>query len=154
MMFRAPEKVFEASQYVPKPRDEVFAFFSDAKNLERITPPTLGFTIVKQSTFEIQEGTEFDYALKIHGVPMKWRSRIIDWKPNEQFVDIQLSGPYAQWHHTHTFKDVEGGTQMSDIVRFRLRGGAIGHALVGWWVQKDVARIFAHRKKVIHELFL
>lgn len=151
-MLSAPERVIEVTQFVSKPRSEVFAFFSDAKNLERITPSNLSFKILKQSTPNIQEGTVFDYQLRIHGVPIKWQSQIIDWKPDQAFVDIQLKGPYAQWHHTHTFKDVNGGTQVKDRVRYQLRGGAIGDALIGWWVKKDVSRIFAYRQKVIEEV--
>ncbi|MCB1197853.1 MAG: SRPBCC family protein [Deltaproteobacteria bacterium] len=134
--------------------EKVFAFFCDAHNLEKITPESLRFRIIEQTTSTIEEGTEFEYALNIHGMPVRWRSRIVDWKPNEQFVDIQLKGPYKRWHHTHTFEKVENGTRVTDVVRYQLRGGKIADFLVGWWVKRDVAKIFAYREQYIASFFI
>jgi hypothetical protein len=97
------ERVYRKSVWVPASVEKVFAFFSDAQNLERMTPPWLRFKILSQSTPQIQLGTEFEYSLRIKGVPVRWRSRIDELAPNQSFVDIQLKGPYSKWHHTHTF---------------------------------------------------
>ncbi|MCB0271817.1 MAG: SRPBCC family protein [Bdellovibrionales bacterium] len=152
-MFQALLRVYQTSTFIPKPRSEVFAFFCDAKNLERITPPTLQFHILEQTTKNITQGTEFEYQLKIHGVPVRWRSKIIDWKPEEKFTDIQIKGPYKKWHHTHTFEEVESGTLMTDTVLYQLRGGRLIDLLAGWWVKKDVAKIFSYREQVIQNYF-
>ena len=112
-------RTFTATQTIPVPREKVFAFFSDPRNLEAITPPWLQFRIVGRTTEDVRENSEFTYRLKLHGIPLKWVSRISEWVPRERFVDEQIRGPYAMWHHTHTFEDVHGGTRIGDTLRFR-----------------------------------
>ena len=106
----------ERSQIIERPREEVFAFFSDAFNLERITPAFLNFRILTPAPIEMAAGTLIDYSLSLHGIPMKWRTRIEEFTPNERFIDVQLKGPYRLWHHTHTFEDHPDGTLMRDII--------------------------------------
>lgn len=147
------ERVFEITQFIPKTPDELFPFFSDAKNLERITPPWLNFKIRSQSTGAIQKGSLFEYSLKIHGVPVFWRTLIESWDEPRMFVDTQLKGPYTLWHHTHLFEPAEGGTKMIDRVRYIVPLGPIGDLLAILWVSKDVQKIFEYRKKMIAEIF-
>lgn len=153
LMILAPEHVFEAEQFVPRPKAEVFAFFCSETNLESLTPPFLNFKVLGKSTPEIQEGTLIDYVLKIYGIPVKWRTRIELWRPGESFVDTQLRGPYKKWHHTHTFKDVPGGTLMSDRVVYQVPLGGLGEMVAGWKVRRDVQNIFSFRRQKIAELF-
>ena len=147
------DQVFTHSQFVPRPRPEVFAFFSAAENLERITPPFLNFRIQKKSTPQIQEKTLIDYRLKIHGVPITWRTLIEKWVPDSCFVDTQLKGPYTKWHHTHTFEDVPGGTMMHDRVLYRVPFGSLGQLFLGKFIRRDVANIFAYRTEQIEKIF-
>ena len=146
-------ETFTASQWVARPAAEVFPFFANPINLERITPPWLGFRMLNASTDEICEGTTIDYALRIHGIPLRWRSRIESWKDQECFVDVQEKGPYAAWYHTHLFVEERGGTLLQDIVRYRLPGGWLGQQLAGRWVRRDVQGIFNYRQQVIAGLF-
>lgn len=147
------EQILEQSQWVPRPLEEVFAFFSDEKNLETLTPAFLKFRVLGKSTPKIQEGTLIHYRLSLHGLPMRWTSRIEEWTPNQRFVDTQVKGPYSLWHHTHSFEPENGGTRMKDRVRFRLPGGWLGQLAAGWVVRRDVERIFAFRKQTIERLF-
>ncbi|TVQ80740.1 MAG: CDP-paratose 2-epimerase [Bradymonadales bacterium] len=147
------EKRFRSETWIPKPVEEVFSFFSDAKNLEKITPPFLNFKVLSQSTEKIQEGTIFDYQLKVRGIPLKWRSRIQDWARNQHFVDTQLKGPYAKWVHLHKFISEDGGTRMIDQVDYALPLGLLGRIAAGWYVDRDVKKIFEYREKVIHDYF-
>lgn len=144
-----------STQIIPKPKSEVFPFFAEAKNLERITPDFLNFKIVNVNPDgPIRLGTQITYKLKIHGVPLKWVTEIKDWQEGFQFVDHQNIGPYALWHHTHTFFDEGNGTtRMEDVVRFRLPLEPIGYWIAGWYVKWDVRRIFEYRAKVIGETF-
>jgi ligand-binding SRPBCC domain-containing protein len=144
---------YSTTQWVPATLDKVFAFFSDENNLERITPPLLNFHVQKKSTEKIMAGTLIDYTLKIHGLPAKWRTLIETWEPPNRFVDSQVSGPYARWHHTHSFEALAGGTLMTDRVHFRLPVGPLGRLFGLWLVKKDVNEIFRYRQKVIKELF-
>jgi len=140
-------------QWIARPVDEVFRFFSEVKNLEVITPPWLKFEVVKASTPDIQKDTLIDYKLKIRGVPVRWQSKIESWDRGTRFVDIQTKGPYKYWHHTHTFEAFAGGTLMTDIVRFQVPMGWFGKLLIGKLVQKDVETIFKFRQEKIEELF-
>jgi ligand-binding SRPBCC domain-containing protein len=146
-------ELFETHQWVPRPVDEVFAFFSSEKNLETITPPWLNFHVLGVSTPQIMSGTLIDYRLKLHGVPFKWKTRIEEWTPGKKFVDTQLKGPYKKWHHTHLFTPINGGTLISDRVIFKLPGGIVGNTVLRGWVRGDVEKIFQFRHRKIAELF-
>lgn len=129
--------------------DETFAFFSDASNLERLTPPWLNFRITTKLPIAMAEGVEIDYRIVLHGLPIPWRSRIDVWEPGVRFVDRQIVGPYRWWHHEHTFASVGGGTRVTDQVEFLPRL----HWLSGRMVQRDVERIFAYRQATLPRLF-
>jgi ligand-binding SRPBCC domain-containing protein len=139
-------------QYFPLPKEKVFAFFADAKNLEHITPKTLHFKITKMSTERIQKDTLIDYKLKIHSVPARWRTHIQTWEPNTSFSDTQLKGPYSLWHHTHSFEQLGTGTLMTDIVRYKLPAGLMGRLTAQAWVDSDVEKIFAYRRETVGAL--
>lgn len=144
------EFLFSAELWLPRPLDEVFPFFSEARNLEALTPPWLKFEVLTPAPVVMRPGTLIDYRIKIHGIPIRWRTEITVWDPPYRFVDLQLSGPYTLWHHTHTFAEREGGTLCRDDVRYRPRGGA----LLNWlFVRRDVERIFQYRQQRLREIF-
>ena len=133
-------------------REEVFAFFADAGNLERITPPELNFHIVTPPPIDIRQGTLIDYELKLYGFPMSWRTEISVWDPPFRFVDQQLRGPYSQWIHTHTFTELgPSKTLMEDEVRYRLPFEPIGD-IAHFFVKRELAYIFDYRQKVVAEM--
>jgi ligand-binding SRPBCC domain-containing protein len=140
-------------QRIDLPRDEVFAFFQDAENLERITPPQLHFEILTKRPIEMRDGTLIDYRLRIWGVPQRWRTLIQDWSPPHHFVDTQLKGPYRDWIHRHSFDEIDGGaaTLMRDHVRYRLPLYPLGQIALPL-IKAQVNHIFDHRTKVIPEL--
>ena len=143
----------DVEQWVPRPPADVFPFYADAHNLERLTPAFLRFRVVGASDATLREGTLIDYRLRLHGLPVAWRSRIESWQPDASFVDRQVRGPYARWHHRHTFTAHAGGTLVRDQVRYRLPFGALGELLAGRLVARDLARIFAYRSEVVAALF-
>ena len=137
-------------QWLPRPRNEVFPFFSEARNLEELTPPWLKFEVLTPAPIAMQRGTLIDYRIRVHGIPIGWRTEIIEWNPPDRFVDVQLNGPYKLWHHTHTFTEKDGGTLCRDEVRYWPRGGA----LMNWlFVRRDVERIFQFREQRLTEIF-
>ena len=142
-----------AEQWVGKTPDEIFPYFCSETNLEELTPKYMGFKVIGKSTKEIQEGTLIDYRLSLHGVPMKWRTRIEEWAPDSKFVDTQLSGPYKRWHHTHEFIPFAGGTLMRDRVQYKLPLGWLGDIAASWKVTDQVNDIFEFRRKKIAQLF-
>lgn len=144
------EQVFEAELWLPRRREEIFPFFADARNLEAITPPFLRFVVLTPAPIEMRAGTVIDYKLRIHGLPVRWRTLISAWEPPVRFVDEQVRGPYRQWIHEHTFEEREGGTLMRDRVRYRVPGGALIDRL---FVRRDVERIFAFRRDTLMRHF-
>ena len=140
-------------QWIPRPLDEVFAFFADARNLEKITPPWLGFRIRTSGPIHLAAGTRIRYRLSWHGIPVSWTTEIRRWEPPFRFIDVQLGGPYRLWHHTHRFEASGGGTRMTDIVRYRLPCGMIGRVMHALKVRRDVQRIFDYRRSRIEEVF-
>lgn len=140
-------------QWVPRTPEEIWPFFADPHNLEAITPAFLNFEVLGASTPEIGEGTLIDYRLKLDGLPLKWQSRIESWEPVRSFVDTQVTGPYALWHHTHEFVPLAGGTLMRDVVRYKLPLGWLGATVGGCHVESKVGRIFAFRTREIARRF-
>ena len=139
---------FETCQRIPRPRPEVFEFFSNAANLETITPPWLSFRIETPLPIAMRAGVLIDYRLRVHGIPLRWRTRIATWNPPHQFVDEQLRGPYQLWHHEHVFEETGGGTMMRDRVTYAVLGGSLINRL---FVRKDLEAIFAYRARCIVE---
>lgn len=134
------------------PRERVFAFFADAGNLERITPPQLNFHIVTPQPIEMRPGTLIDYRLRLRGFPITWRTEISIWEPPHRFVDRQLSGPYKQWIHTHTFTGLgPSETLIEDEVRYRLPFEPLGDA-AHFIVRRELEKIFDFRQKEVGRL--
>jgi hypothetical protein len=144
--------ILERSQVVPLPRAQVFSFFADPRNLESITPAFLRFSIIPPVPTYLDVDSRIDYGLSLFGVPFRWRTRIAAWQPGLRFVDVQERGPYALWHHTHTFAEVEGGTCVTDRVEYRLPLGALGEIAHPLMVCRTLARIFDHRQERVAAL--
>lgn len=147
-----PEHILQCKQIIEHPRDEVFEFFADARNLERITPPELQFHIITPQPIDIKKGTLIEYQLKLLGFRVKWKTEITQWNPPHDFVDTALKSPYRQWIHLHKFIVGENGeTIMKDVVRYRLPLEPFGN-LAHWYVKKELNYIFDYRRKVVAEI--
>ena len=148
-------KTFEINmkQYINKPLEVVFEFFSKPENLEMITPKSLSFNILTPTPIKMEKGSLIDYTIRLFGIPIHWRTLISDYEPPFRFVDQQIKGPYTFWHHTHTFKLVEGGVEIIDQVKYSLPLGWLGTLAHAIWVRKDLEKIFEHRKNVIQNYF-
>lgn len=145
--------IMHVRQWLPISRERIWEFFSSEQNLETITPPWLGFSVKEKSTPTIQEGTIIIYNLSLHGIPVKWKSKISMFDPMNGFKDEQLSGPYRIWDHTHTFSDLAGGTVIEDFIKYKLPFGLPGKLLGTAKVKGDVTKIFRYRQQKIAELF-
>lgn len=142
---------FEVELWLPQPRDEVFAFFSNAGNLDTITPPWLKFRTITQLPIEMHVGAVIDYKLRIHGFPMRWRSKITAWEPPQRFVDEQIRGPYRLWIHEHTFTELDGGTLVRDHLRYAI---PLDRFAYPWLVRRDIKRIFRYRSEMLQRRFV
>ena len=140
------EHVLRREQIIPKPVEELFAFFADAGNLEAITPPWLGFRILTPTPIAMKSGTRIDYRIRWRKLPVHWITEIRRWEPPNGFMDAELRGPYRLWEHTHEFRSVDGGTRMTDVVRYALPFGLIGMLAHSWFVEADLEAIFDYRR--------
>ena len=149
---RRPDGSFRLTTevWLPVERARLFPFFAEAANLETLTPPFLGFEILTPQPVPMGVGTLIDYRIRLHGIPMNWRTEITAWEPNVRFIDSQVRGPYRSWVHEHRFADQDGGTLCSDTVDYRVPGGALVHTV---FVEKNVRSIFAYRHQKMKELF-
>jgi ligand-binding SRPBCC domain-containing protein len=142
---------FQSELLLPAKIDEVFSFFSDAGNLDDLTPDWLHFKIVTPRPIELHAGSLIDYKLRVRGFPIRWRTRINVWEPPYRFVDEELRGPYRQWVHEHTFETRDGGTLVRDKVSYAVPFDWLAHRL---FVRPDVEKIFRFRADTLRQRFL
>ncbi len=142
----------QREQVLARPLPEVFAFFAGARNLERLTPPWLSFQVLTPEPILMQQGTQIDYRLTLHGLPLRWRTRIEEWQPERRFVDRQLHGPYRLWHHTHEFDPHPHGTIVRDRVRYVIALGPLGALARMMFVRRDLERVFDFRQQAVTRL--
>jgi ligand-binding SRPBCC domain-containing protein len=146
-------RILEREQLLPAPPQEVFDFFSDAHNLEAITPPWLHFRVVTTAPIAMRPGTLIEYRLRLHRFPVNWLTRIESWLPRRRFEDRQVCGPYRLWHHTHTFEPCDGGTRVCDLVRYAMPLGPLGRLAHAAVVRRDLERIFDFRREAVAAAF-
>lgn len=148
---RSGDLSLERTQVVPRAIEDVFAFFSDPRNLEAITPAWLRFRIV-EAPARLERGSLLRYRLRLFGVPVSWRTAIVAWSPPHGFTDVQLSGPYRIWEHEHRFSPLPAGTEVYDHVRYRIPLGPAGALAQRLFVGHWLADIFDYRAERLREL--
>ena len=143
----------ERVQLVRRPLPEVFGFFADAHNLEAITPPYLKFRILTPAPISMTAGALIDYRLQLFGIPFTWKTRIETFEPMRRFVDRQVRGPYALWHHLHEFYETSEGTLVVDQVDYRIGWSILGGVAQVAFVQQTLEAIFDYRRQMVAEQF-
>jgi ligand-binding SRPBCC domain-containing protein len=144
--------VLERRQRLELAVERAFEFYAEARNLAVITPPWMGFEVITPGPIEMRPGALIDYRIKLHGVPLRWRTRIDVWEPPVRFIDVQVRGPYALWEHTHTFEpDGEQAVVIGDRVRYSIPLGSLGQAAHAMFVKRDLKRVFDYRERAVAE---
>lgn len=142
--------LLERRQRVGVPIDQAFAFYGDERNLEPLTPPWLHFEVTTPRPITMAAGTLLEYKLRLHGIPIHWRTRIDSWDPPHRFTDFQEEGPYSLWQHTHTFEpDGPDATVIHDHVRYAIPFGLLGSLARVLFVRRDLKRIFDYRRDAV-----
>jgi ligand-binding SRPBCC domain-containing protein len=143
----------DREQLVHAPPEEVFGFFSRARNLEELTPPWLRFSVLTPEPIEMRTGALIEYRLRVRRVPLHWISRIEEWQPGRRFVDRQVRGPYRHLRHTHEFAADPRGTLIRDSVDYELPLGPLGALAHAAIVRRDLDRIFDYRRRRVEHQF-
>ena len=134
--------------------ERVWDFFSDPRNLARLTPHDLGFEIVDAPDRPLRRGDRIEYRIRVAAIPVRWITRITEWSPMNAFADVQERGPYRLWIHRHVFESTEdGNVRMTDRVEYELPLGRLGAAIGGWWVRRRLTKIFDYRAAIVETLF-
>jgi ligand-binding SRPBCC domain-containing protein len=141
--------ILEREQLIRAPVAPVFAFFAEARNLGRLTPPWLRFEVLTPEPVQMRPGTLIEYRLRLHGLPLRWLTLIEEWEAGEMFVDRQIYGPYRLWHHTHRFSAHPQGTLVRDRIRYELPLGPLGAIAHRLFVHRDLARVFDYRRQAV-----
>ena len=144
-------KIYELKRQViiPAPVEDVFSFFSNAENLNAITPDWLDFKILTPLPIRMEKNVLIDYSLRLLGLRFTWKSEIVAWHPPDRFVDSQIKGPYRVWEHTHVFDENDGGTQMTDVVRYAVPGFVLSPLIHFLFVRPRLEKIFSFREETI-----
>jgi ligand-binding SRPBCC domain-containing protein len=146
--------ILERTTILRAPLADVFRFFSDTRNLARITPPSMHFRVLSAPDRPLREGDRTRYQLRVAGVPVSWTTLITECRENEAFTDEQERGPYRLWRHTHSFRELEPGVvEMHDRVEYELPLGILGRFAAGWFVRRQLREVFDHRAAAIRDLF-
>lgn len=145
--------ILESRTWLPRPREEVFSFFADPRNLAVVTPRRLGFRLLSPPPPALEAGAVFDCRIRWLGLPLRWRTLIREYDPPFRFVDVQVRGPYARWEHRHVFREEPGGTWVEDRLTYRLPLGALGRVLHALCVRRQLERLFGHRARRLAERF-
>jgi ligand-binding SRPBCC domain-containing protein len=141
----------EREMRIELPPEEVFEFFADAFNLQKITPPDVRFRVLTLAPIELRKGARIDYRLTVFRVPFRWRTVFTLWEPPVRFVDEQERGPYRSWIHSHEFSDFGGVTVVRDRVQYELRWPPLGE-LAHPMVRRKLDQIFDFRQAEIRRL--
>jgi ligand-binding SRPBCC domain-containing protein len=150
----APCFRFEATQFLPRTRSELWPFFVDPHNLAKITPPELGMRCDPDGPHDIYPGLVLRHRVRLFPlVTVTWVTEISHVVPGTMFVDEQRRGPYVFWHHQHWFDDAPGGTMMRDIVHYVVPGGPLAGLIDRWNVRPRLEHIFAHRRGVLEQMY-
>ncbi len=145
--------IFRTEQFIDKPVETVFEYFSKADNLDNVTPSHLRFQILTPLPIDMKLGTRIQYRLRLYGIPIRWDTEITDWEPPFRFVDTQVKGPYKKWVHEHRFLKKDGGTKMIDTVEYAVPGYIFAPLIHSWFVRPDIKKIFQFRETRFKQIF-
>ena len=145
---------FSNKQNVPISLNQAWEFLTNSDNLAKMTPAEMNFQKISLDKRPLYAGQIIQYSVTpIFGIPAKWVSEITQIKEKQYFVDVQLYGPYAMWHHKHFIKEIEGGVEIEDLIDYKIPLGFLGQLLHPFIVKPKLEEIFAFRRAKLIQLF-
>ncbi len=141
----------ERKQKVAWPLDDCWRFFSDPRNLRKITPPEMNFRIKRDLPPAVYPGLMIEYTVSpLFGIPITWLTEIVHVDAPNRFVDEQRTGPYRIWHHEHFFRELpDGGTEVQDLVTYAPPLGPLGILLNRFLIRPQLEKIFNYREQMM-----
>ena len=145
---------FHRKQKLPITLNEAWKFLSNPKNLSTLTPKEMNFTIISKDDKPMYAGQVIQYSVTpIAGIKATWVSEITHLVDGNYFVDLQLYGPYAFWHHKHFIHEIDGGVEMEDIIDYKVPLGILGQIVHPFLVKPKLEEIFRYRQEKLIEIF-
>lgn len=144
---------YKTIQIIDKPIKEVFSFFENPENLEKITPTNIGFKIKTPKPLVMKEGAIFEYTIRLGIIRFPWKTLITIYDPPFKFQDVQKFGPYKKWEHTHEFIDLGNKTKVIDIVEYDLHFIFLKLLINKFYVRKNIENIFRFRTTKLTNIF-
>lgn len=144
----------KSEQFLNSNIEECWEFFSDPKNLQIITPKSMGFKVTDFDNKNMYEGQIIQYKITpLFGIKLSWLTEITKVKEGSYFIDEQRFGPYAFWHHKHFFEPTENGVKMTDVVHYAIPLGFIGRIMNTLIVKNKLKEIFEFREQKVNQIF-
>ena len=144
----------QKKQKLPITVDEAWEFLCNPENLSKLTPKEMNMTIISGADRPMYAGQVLQYTVTpLAGIKSKWVSEITQYQDRKYFVDLQLYGPYAFWHHKHFIHEIDGGVEMEDIIDYKVPLGILGQLIHPILVKPKLDSIFNYRKEKMEEMF-
>jgi ligand-binding SRPBCC domain-containing protein len=141
-------------QKLPISLDTAWEFLCNPANLSKLTPPEMNMKIISGSDRPMYAGQVLQYSVTpLAGLKTKWVSEITQFEDKKYFIDLQLYGPYAFWHHKHFVKEIDGGVEMEDVIDYKVPLGILGQLVQPFIVKPKLEAVFNYRKMRLEEMF-
>jgi uncharacterized protein len=148
----AHKNQFVVRSQIQASAEELFRWHAEPGALEKLTPPWEPVE-VEQRAPGIRDGDRGVLRVRLGPFRIRWIFEHRDYIEGRQFRDVQLSGPFRQWEHTHLFTPESPGICiLEDRIDYRLPLGLIGNFLGGWYVRRKLKKLFAYRHHVTAEI--
>jgi ligand-binding SRPBCC domain-containing protein len=142
------------SQKLPISLDTAWEFLCNPANLSKLTPSEMNMKIISGADRPMYAGQVLQYTVTpVAGIKTKWVSEITQFEDKKYFVDVQLYGPYAFWHHKHFIHEIDGGVEMEDVIDYKVPLGLLGQLVHPILVKPKLEEIFNYRKTQLEALF-
>ncbi len=132
--------------------EKTFSVFEDPYNLAKITPPSMNFKVTSKERVRMRKGAEIEYTIRWLGLPIHWKTLILEYQPPFLFVDEQAKGPYSLWRHRHTFQLTQKGVIVGDHVEYALPFGPLGQITHALMVRRQLEGIFTFRQQELGKI--
>ena len=137
---------------IEAPAAEVYAWHTLPEALERLTPPGEHIEVIER-TGGIERGARVVLRFGRWPFRQRWVAEHQDFEEGRYFSDVQVSGPFAYWKHTHTFEpDGPEACILEDRVEYALPFGLLGKMIAGKFVRRKIEEMFEYRHTVTARL--